>query len=385
MKRKIFLLVFSAILMPAFSAPLHSGVWGFGLDLPVGFVFVDGNGWDTFSFSDPSGAQFDIRVYYGTYNSIQHLAEDVNIRLQNTGDTEFFEYNGRQAVLIELSFGNTSGWALGVELAETATGTTPMLLALAHGAANREDLNLLHMSALDSIIPSEAERRYPGPIIMFGFPRGEPRLTPLALPGLSAIIYENDAEAAQVLVEREFAILEIHQFAPNWQQAWARYYRMIFRDSWTRIADAAFQLERYWNVSVHDLQASLPGANSVEMANRLFAEQALSFVQGFVYERHITNSDFINLVTAVTEGRGDCDNRAMLWAIILSQANIRSAIMVSRNHSHAMGLADVPGNGARFEADGTRWLVAETTANVDIGMIAQEISDVESWLGITFE
>jgi hypothetical protein len=75
----------------------------------------------------------------------------------------------------------------------------------------------------------------------------------------------------------------------------------------------------------------------------------------------------------------------MLWAIILAQTNINTAIMVSRNHSHAMGLADIAGIGARFEAGGTRWLVAETTAKVEIGLIAQDVSDIESWLGIIFE
>jgi hypothetical protein len=74
----------------------------------------------------------------------------------------------------------------------------------------------------------------------------------------------------------------------------------------------------------------------------------------------------------------------MLWAIILAHANIRAAIMVSGNHSHAMGLADVGGTGARLEAAGTMWLVAETTDNVDIGLIAQDMSDIESWLAVIF-
>jgi hypothetical protein len=75
----------------------------------------------------------------------------------------------------------------------------------------------------------------------------------------------------------------------------------------------------------------------------------------------------------------------MLWAIILAHADIRAAMMVSRNYSHAMGLADIIGTGARFEAHGIQWLVAETTANVDIGLIAQDTSDPAHWLGILFE
>jgi hypothetical protein len=196
------------------------------------------------------------------------------------------------------------------------------------------------------------------------------------------MIRENDAEAAQVLIEREFQVLQRYVFMENWQEAWIRYYRAIYRDSWDRIADAVFQLERNWNVTTTSQEGD--AAENGEK-DRVLAEKALAWVQGFEYERDFSGSDFVNLVSAVTEGRGDCDSRAMLWAIILTQADIRAAIMVSRNHSHAMGLADIPGTGARFEAGGTKWLVAETTTNVDIGLIAQETSDIESWLGVILE
>jgi hypothetical protein len=74
----------------------------------------------------------------------------------------------------------------------------------------------------------------------------------------------------------------------------------------------------------------------------------------------------------------------MLLAMILEQADIPAAIMVSRGHSHAMGLADVPGGGARFETGGKKWLVAETTDKVGIGLIDAAMSDIASWLGVTF-
>ena len=58
--------------------------------------------------------------------------------------------------------------------------------------------------------------------------------------------------------------------------------------------------------------------------------------------------------------------------------------MVSRNYSHAMGLAELPGSGAHFEVEGKRLLVAETTARVSIGLIGETVSEIEHWLGITF-
>ncbi|MCL2129653.1 MAG: hypothetical protein FWH35_04775, partial [Treponema sp.] len=121
------------------------------------------------------------------------------------------------------------------------------------------------------------------------------------------------------------------------------------------------------------------------LENRDFADKALQWVQSFKYERDFMGSDFVNLVSAATEGRGDCDSRAMLWAIIMKQANIPSAIMVSRNYSHAMGLADLPGSGARFELEGQKLLVAETTTKVSIGLIGETVSEISEWLGISFE
>jgi hypothetical protein len=272
-----------------------------------------------------------------------------------------------------LNFGGFNGWGLCVELAEN-TGSRPKLLALAYNLENGIDLNLFHLSALDSIIPSDVERLFPGPIMEYGYPRGEPKRVSLAANGVTAMIRENDAEAAQVLIEREFNILINYVDAPNWREAWIRYYRFIYRDSHDRIADAVTSLIQHWRWSGGD-----------DAAKRTFAQRALTFIQGFDYERDFSGSDFYNLVTVVTEGRGSCDSFVMLWAAILARADIRSAMMVSRQYSHAMGLADIGGVGARFEAYGINWLVAETTSKVDIGLIAQDVSDPRYWLGIIFE
>ena len=206
-------------------------------------------------------------------------------------------------------------------------------------------------------------------------------------------------------MDREFALFRKYLFTENLREAWLRFYRAIYRDSWDRLADAVFQLERKWNVSMTETPAGNPGRSAAGTgrqdsvppnaadnspagpapADRVLAEKALACVQGFTYERALMGSDFVNLVSAVTDGRGDCDSRAMLWALILAQADIPSAIMISPEHSHAMGLADIAGPGARFEHGGTKWLVAETTATVNIGLIRQDISDTASWLGVILE
>jgi hypothetical protein len=230
---------------------------------------------------------------------------------------------------------------------------------------------MLHLSVLDSVAPTEAERRYMGPVTEFSYPRGEIKKTRLAGLDVEAFTAAHDAEGAQALVDREFAVLKRYLNSPLWQEAWIRFYRAIYRDSWERLADAAFQLERYWNVPAEE--------------NRVLSGKALAWIQSFLYERDLMGSDFVNLVSAAFEGRGDCDSRALLWALILAQADIPSGIMVSAEYSHAMGLADLPGAGAHFEFEGKSWLVAETTAPVVIGLIEQRVSDIAYWLGIDFE
>jgi len=245
-----------------------------------------------------------------------------------------------------------------------------MLLALAYGPAEKSDLNMFHFSALDSIAPSDAERLYPGPITEYTYPRGEQIIVPVAASGVTAAICKNDAEASQVLIEREFVILTTYINTPAWKQAWLRYYRTIYRDSYTRVENIALALINKWGRIAED---------------KVFAQKALTFVQGFKYERNHEGSDFLNLVSTASEGSGDCDSRAMLWAIILKHADIRAAMMISPKYSHAMGLADIKGAGARFEAYETNWLVAETTANIDIGLIDKEQADPKNWFGVLFE
>ena len=373
-----------------FSTPLESPSWAFRLDLPEGYEFLDGDGKDQFSFENPEGARFDLRIFHGTqagkaaYASVEELTRDIQSQLNNSGETDPFEYDGKKACLIELEFqlpgaGPMSGWALCMELNQSsqsspgssqAPGPKPLLLAMAYGPAGKNGLLALHLSALDSLAPEEGDRLKPGPLTEYAWPREKRVKTPVFGLDLEALVFEEEAEAAQALVDREFQVLRLYENAPNWKEAWIRFYRAIYRDSFDRLINIAFQVERKLNVPSRE--------------NRDFAEQVLKWVQSFEYERDQMGSDFLNAVTAATEGRGDCDSRAMLWAVILNQANIPAAMMVSRQYSHAMGLAELPGSGAHFEVEGQRLLVAETTADVSIGLIGETVSEIENWLGILF-
>ena len=361
-----------------YAAPLYSPSWGFSINLPEDYEFNNGNRRDRFSFGSPDGAILDIVVYAAEagraapYSSVESMARDVQSRLRSSGETSYFEYRNKKAAILELKFNmnftQMTGWGLAIEL---KAAEPKLLLALSYGPAQRPDLQILHFSILDSIAPSEEDRIYPGPIMEFSYPRVKRLAMPLWNLGEEAWFFKEDEEANQALVEREFNVLKRYVNSPMWKEAWIRYYQALYRDSYERLANAAFIIERKMNIP--------------PLEDRDFAGQVLKWIQSFDYERDFSGSDFISPVSAVLEGRGDCDNRAMLMAIILNHANIPAAMMVSRDYNHAMALADLHGIGARFETGGKRWLVAETTANVSIGLIAEEMSDPKGWIGIVFQ
>jgi hypothetical protein len=379
------------------------------MDLPEGYELSGGDSKNQFSFSSSFGVFFDLSVYTGKASAVS-LAEEVEKKLSSRGVKKPFTYNGKNAVMMELRFSGPqarnvvyTGWALCIEL-EADSGAAPILFAMAYGP-DREEFTSLHLSCLDSIAAGEGDRRLPGPWTSFRYPAGAWTLRPLYGLEERAYFREGDAEASQALVDREFEVLKRYIASPLWQEAWKRFYRAIHRDAFDRLTNAAFILERKWNAALDgqklsgkpDEKEKTPSAAEAEKAlgsrneeARGIAEKALLWVQNFAYERDLLGSDFINIVSAAQDGRGDCDSRAMLWAIVLEHANIPAAIMVSREYSHAMGLADIGGQGARFpfrdSAGGDqKWLVAETTAQVNLGLIGEGVSEISKWLEIVFE
>ncbi|MCL1813809.1 MAG: hypothetical protein FWG29_09865 [Treponema sp.] len=407
MKKLLFLcsiLILSPILLIQ-AEPLFSPTWEFRLDLPEGYELSGGDRKNSFSFKSSFGTSLDIMVYPDKA-SVAALAEEMEKRLSNRGKTHLFTYNNKETAVMELEIGQgrdvMTGWALCLELemqvaASTKGGpnTKAYMVALAYGPPKPE-LQCFHLSVLDSIEGGEGDRHLPGAMTTFLHPRGKWFTAKLANSNEVAHFRENDDVAAQSVVDREFEVMKFYLESKLWQEAWKRFYRAIFKDAFDRLEDAAFLLERSWNNKV--LGPSGEG-EKLEEVQRLgtrnaegfyVASKALEWVQGFEYERDLTGSDFVNLVTAAREGRGDCDSRAMLWAIIIAQAHVPSGIMVSREYSHAMGLADLEGEGARFpmknnSGKAIRWLVAETTAKVALGLIGETVSEESKWLGITFE
>lgn len=178
---------------------------------------------------------------------------------------------------------------------------------------------------------------------------------------------EIDGEANQALVDREFSLLTAFLDTPWVIPAWKRYYRLIWRDAWSRFNRASFTL-----------------GSVMPQEPEAIVKELLSWAQGFTYERNFSGSDFTNLPTAFASETGDCDSRSLLMVLLLNQLGIDAILLVSPEYSHAVAAIDCPGTGARFESGGKKYLIADPTAKVGPGLIAQDMSDASKWFSVSF-
>ncbi|HRZ65880.1 MAG TPA: hypothetical protein P5133_13190 [Spirochaetia bacterium] len=367
---------------------------GFFVDMPAGFQLQDGDGKTRFAFADPEGImEFDILAYEsGRYAGAEALAADSIRRLGSAGESESFSYEGRKAVFAELAFGldggKRKGFAIYIEGRKAqAPAAAPQAGAPAAkaGAPERHYALLVHaaeadfdsclpffLSCLDSFSIDRGARRAPGPLSQYLLPWPPERkaLKKVLLPGGASVELPwspREASQEEETAAREHGVLKAYAEDPELAlEAWARFYRMVYRESAARLDRLALELAR-----------SLPRDDPTETARRI-----LAWVQLFVYERDLEGIDFVPPLASAYEARGDCDARAVVAVALLERLGIDAILMLSSAYSHALFAVDVPGGGQRFAFGGKNYLVAETTAKVGLGMIAQDQADWSKWLGV---
>lgn len=184
-------------------------------------------------------------------------------------------------------------------------------------------------------------------------------------------LYLEDITQAQYVVEREYSVLSLYQQSKKWQEAWIRFYRMIFKDSYERLDRCAFDIYNVLCSSCSD---------ETELAQKL-----LYWTQNLPYQRERTASDFTCLPGIISGQGNDCDGRSLLMAVLLTHMNQDSVIFVSSKHSHAMAGFVSTHPGREFDVNGKKYLMGETTKQgLTWGMIAQNMSDQKDWITVTF-
>ena len=358
-----------ALAVPATLRGEPMAIAGYTVDLPAGWRLVDGAEGRLQSFADASDtAVLQVSSFAaGGFASSAEMAKVIGTKLGAAGDAASYLYSGRDATIFDMSFraGSIPARGYGVFLRGGRTDYALLAFAPAAWYESHEDVLL---SALDSFCPDPSLRLAPGPISQFAsrFPaeRGESRTLSVGGRPVTLATSADERAAGQDLAEREARILAAEKV--HMVEAWRRSFRMIYRDSYLRLASFAQELE------------ALPLAD----APRGRAEALLAWIQGFRYLRTGTVADLTAPLACLADAAGDCDSRALLYVILLHHLGIDAVLLVSPKYGHSAAGVAVAGPGARITVDGRSYVFAELTAQVALGLVAQDQSDANAWIPV---
>jgi hypothetical protein len=307
------------------------------------------------------------------YVAARDMVESIVGGLRAQGDVSEFVFDGREAALAEVAFLAGPNAVRGYLLCVDGQQADVAILAYADDAGYDAQVDFL-LSSMDSFRISAAVQNAPGPISQFLFPYPGPVATERVPFAGGTVPVRSDAEeldAMQALIEREARILVAYTRDPARDEAWKRSYRMIYRDSYPRLAETAREIGR------------LAGGERATPAAR--ATAVLSWLQGFGYARTGSLSDLLSPLATVASRSGDCDARALALVIILSHLGTDGVIMVSSVYAHAVAAVAVDAPGVGFVLDGRRYLTAETTKKAPLGWIDEEQRDLAKWVVVRFD
>lgn len=380
--KKIFAAVFSlAIFCAASRAELFSSShYGWTLDLPEGFFLSDAtdDGLSYFFEHEFMKVRLAIKIFpSGKFQRNDLAMEETLNKLNADGEIDGFLWRERQVSVANFSFqipGNKtaqSGWGISAGLPKSGADIVVLCYA---DSENSNDVQQFIISALDSIVLEDDDWRKPGIITSYAFPAQQKKDIAIKIDGKNIFtkIPGSASDSANFVIEREFSVLTLYAARKNWKEAWQRYYRLIFREAYSRFDDAA-----------KDIRNALGGnALNAKQPNFEILKKLLAWTQDFQYNRNQNASDFNDLASVLQNKGSDCDSRSLLLCVLMEHYGVKSELFISMEYSHAICGFDLAGNGARINVDGTNYLLCETTAHVEPGLVAQEHSETSKWISV---
>lgn len=358
--------------------------FGFSLDIPEGFEIADytEDGMSYF-FSHPNipvTLIMKISEDAEAKSASDVLKKNLN-KLSAKGDTDSFEWNGTSCGISSFTMildGNYYGWSVSAPL--KIKGYYVVLLCYA--PESQRGCEQFIISTVNSLCIDSEYLNTPGIITSYAFPPEGRKAISLQIGGkqIKSSLDKSDEDAAKFVIELEYAVLTLYSKHKMWKEAWQRYYRMIYRDNAGRLRQTAADI---YKTLYPDLKKATP-----QDADIKYAQALLSWVQTFGYERAKSKneSDFTSLPAAISGKGSDCDSRSMLISALLNYIGIDTAIIISREYSHAMVVTDIPAPGQTFTMEDKReYLMGETTAKVTWGTISATHADRTKWIVVTFD
>lgn len=379
-----FLLIIFAITSYSFSEQITDRDFGFSLDIPEGFEIADyTEDGMSYVFSHPN-IPVTLVMKLTEEKNAKSAAEVLNINLKKlnaSGETDSFKWNGTVCGISYFSMSlddNYSGWAVSAPVKIQDY----YVILLCYAPESKKGCEQFIISTINSLSINNEYLNTPGIITNYAFPPEGSESVLLKIGGkeIKTSLDKSDEEAAKFVIDLEYSVLTLYANHKMWKEAWQRYYRMIYRDNAGRLQKTA---KNIYDSIYPELKKSKP-----QDADIKYAQALLSWVQTFGYERAQSKieSDFTSLPASIKGKGSDCDSRSMLVSVLLNYTGIDTAMLISREYSHAVVVTDIPAPGQTFTMEnGREYLFGETTARVTWGMLAQDQADRTKWIPVTFD
>ena len=347
--------------------------FGFSLDIPEGFEIADyTEDGMSYIFSHPN-IPVTLVMKITTEPDLNTAADILkkNLgKLNAKSEIDSFMWNGSLCGVGTFTMtldDNYFGWAT----AAPVKIQDYYVLLICYAPESKKGCEQFIISTINSLCIDSENLNTPGIITSYAFPQEGRKSLALKIDGkqINTSLDKSDEEA----------VLKLYGNHKMWKEAWQRYYRMIYRDNAGRLQQVASDI---YNTLYPELKHTKP-----QDADIKYAQALLSWVQTFGYERAGSKdeSDFTSLPAAISGKGSDCDSRSMLISALLNYTGIDTALLISREYSHAMVVTDIPAPGQTFTMEnGREYLFGETTAKVTWGMIAQEHADRTKWIPVSF-
>ena len=379
-----FLFINFAITSYSFSEQITDRDFGFSLDIPEGFEIADyTEDGMSYVFSHPN-IPVTLVMKLTEEKNAKSAAEVLNINLKKlnaSGETDSFKWNGTVCGISNFSMSlddNYSGWAVSAPVKIHDY----YVILLCYAPESKKGCEQFIISTINSLSINNEYLNTPGIITSYAFPPEGSESVLLKIGGkeIKTSLDKSDEEAAKFVIDFEYSVLNLYANHKMWKEAWQRYYRMIYRDNAGRLQQTA---KNIYDSIYPELKKSKP-----QDADIKYAQALLSWVQTFGYERAQSKieSDFTSLPASIKGKGSDCDSRSMLVSVLLNYTGIDTAMLISREYSHAVVVTDIPAPGQTFTMEnGREYLFGETTARVTWGMLAQDQADRTKWIPVTFD
>ena len=253
--RKLFQLIFVVLTLSfavshAAAELISSNTYGYAIDLPEAFRLEDkqSDGKAYLFAHTILPVQLAITTYDdGRYKNATEALSATFGKLNAKGDISKVNWRSSDCILSSFDMqlpgqaNGYKGWAAAVTLPEKKA---QLVLLCYAPEAKENDCEQFILSVLDSLMIDRGSFFENGLVTAFAYPGSKPKPVTLSIDGteIKTQIDEEDSEAETFVIEREYAVLTLYAKNSKWKEAWQRYYRMIYRDSYKRLKRPAFDI-----------------------------------------------------------------------------------------------------------------------------------------------